>query len=275
MAPVRRAILLAAMSLGLSLGMQASARPETLWLADVKPGAAEPLADPWACRFHTWFLGAENGSPYFRLGLGTAVGLAKSPEAGWSWEGRAGVFSRFNFRSPSFDLQASDFQGGMAWRQAAGPMDLEAYAWHYSAHPGGDSALGAAAAPNISRETFRCLVFWPQLPFRFYLGPRVILRSDPGWMAGKVGLQGGAEAAWGPWFAAMDMNVRGEFHGDTDVTFIAGVNLSPARARFAQAAHLFIRSGHVLAGQGEEGYENLVGLGMMVVDNGPNKKQNQ
>lgn len=264
----RRVILAVGISLTLCASVAAPAEARTLWFADILPGLAEPAADPWACRLHTWFLGAGGGDRLFRLGLGTDVGLAQDQERRWSVEGRAGVFSRFVFNSPSFDLQSADFLAGAAWRQALGAAELETYAFHYSAHRG-DSTAFADAAPNVSREQVRILLKWPAAPCRFYFGPRWIVHSDPAWPAGRPGVQAGAEIAWGPWYAGLDLVSRGEFQWDTDLTWIGGFNLSPPAARFAQVVHLFARTGHALSGQGEQGYECLLGVGIMVLDQGP------
>jgi hypothetical protein len=247
--------------------LAAPAAAELRVFEDVRPGVAEPLADAQAVRFSTLFTAAGGGGRLFNLGLGSGVGLLQPADRAWSLEGRAAVFSRFDFRSPSFDFKTADFIGGLAWRGAAPWGEAEVFGYHHSGHLG--DLAGGEAAPNVSREVLRVLGWWRAERFAVYLGPRLILHADPDWQQGKAGVQGGAQWQLGRFSLALDLKLRGEYRGDTDVAFTAGMSLSPPAARFQQVVQVFGRCGRPGPGQLESGYENLAGLGLVLVDQGP------
>jgi urease beta subunit len=239
------------------------------WFEDTAPGLAEPLADPWAARFITSFQGSPSGARLYRMGLGTGVGFLQPVDQSWSLEGRAGIFSRFDFLSSSFDLQTADFIGGLAWRKVWGPGQLEVYGFHQSAHAGGDFMQEQNfPSVNVSRETLRVLYSYQWAGITAYGGPRGIVHSDPGSQAGKVGIQAGCEFHYQRFTAGLDVQMRGEYGWDTDIRGCAGVSLSPGSARWQQVFQVFASSGHATAGQLEGRFETCIGLGMVVLDQG-------
>jgi hypothetical protein len=247
----------------------APAVAEVHWFEDALPGAAEPLADPNAARFGTSFLASTAGARLFDLSLGSNVGLVQPGDRSWSLEGRAAVFSRFDFLSPSFDFQTADFIGGLAYRQVWQFGETEVYGFHQSCHLGDDLARSGLPDVNLSREILRILYWHHWEMVSIYAGPRLIVISDPSWMQGKTGAQAGVQWQHGRLNLALDLQLHGEYRGDTDVTCTAGVSLSPPAARWQQIFQVFAHCGHPSPGQFEGGYENLVGCGMVVVDQGP------
>jgi hypothetical protein len=244
------------------------AAAEVHWFEDTLPGPAEPLADPAAARFAAAFFASSTGARLFGLSLGSNVGIFQPAERTWSLEGRAAAFSRFDFLSPSFDFQTADFLGGLAWRRKWSFGETEVYGFHQSAHLGDDLTAAGRPDANFSREVLRVLTWIRGETCSAYAGPRWIAVSDPAWMQGKLGVQAGVQWQPQPFCLALDLQTHGEYRGDTDVSLSAGINLSPAAARYQQVLQIFVHCGHPNPGQFEGRYENLAGLGIVVLDQG-------
>ncbi|NTV52674.1 MAG: hypothetical protein HGA76_06660 [Candidatus Firestonebacteria bacterium] len=253
----------------LCLGTALPALGEVHWFEDVLPGVAEPWADPTAARFVADFLGTAGAARMFQLTLGSNVGILQPTDRTWSLEGRAAMFARFDFLSPSFEFQTADFIGGLTWRCQWAGGETEVYGFHHSAHTGDDVTAVGVPVENISREVLRMLTWYRGEAFSAYAGPRILVISDPLWMQGKVGAQAGLQWQAGRVSLALDLLLHGEYRGDTDVTFTAGFNLSPPATRWQQVFQIFAACGHPRPGQLEGGYANSAGCGMVVRDQGP------
>jgi hypothetical protein len=240
--------------------------PTYIYFFDQDPRFPELLADPMASRLAVLFLANTHDEKFYRMNVGTRVGLVKPMKQDWVLEGKVNIVSRFSFTEESFPFENADFEGGMVLNILRNPDWVELYGYHRSSHLGGDVVYHDHEVPgNVSAEFLRVLyskVLSPES--RLYLGPSVVVHSDPAKYMGNIGLQGGGEWVSSHWVAGLDLKVKDITMARLDVSALAGINLSPPGTRFEQILHLFFYTGHMLGGQFQDGYENVFGFGLLL-----------
>jgi len=201
------------------------------------------LADPRWPRFsasHLWYheqpdlerVGAANFGETFALVRGP--GLGGRLELGF----QAGVFSVFDFESPSFDLVNSDFLAGLlgTWRRERVAVMVRLF--HQSSHLGDEFLLrNRVDRVNLSFEQLDALLSVDvHEAVRVYAGGGLLVRREPGDLDRGV-LQAGAElrgaTAWlggrvRP-VAAVDVGLRQESDWAANVSVRAGPQLESER----------------------------------------------
>gem|GEM_PF-5284570 len=239
-----------------------------VWFDDLDPRFPKPQADPYAARFSALFLATDHDASLYQMNLGGEVGLVHpdEPNPGWTLQGRALMVSRFNYSLESFPLENADFEGGLAMAIQRGMDWLEIYGYHRSSHLGGDVVFRGLKEPtNVSAEFFRVLYYKTiGADWRLYAGPNVMVHADPALASPVWGGQAGVAWGSGRWSGGLDVKLREIAAGSGAVAVQAGVCLSPLDARFQQIIQLFLYTGHILGGQYQTQFENILGLGVTV-----------
>ncbi len=142
------------------------------------------LADPREAQFRVGYLKTGEKNSYLDMVMGGQLNIVNIIlENGHILNiGLKGLISsRFQFASKSFDLQNSDYIGGLTVVFGRNTTFLELFHSHQSSHFGDDLvASNPAIFKNYSYESVR-LLFSKEFvfPLRVYGGPKLIYRADP------------------------------------------------------------------------------------------------
>lgn len=215
----------------------------TEWLADRPRDFKALLADPRETQVRAGFLKADNQKSYMELGLGGHLGIVReeSEDSATTLMARALIGSRFEIGSRSFDLQNTDFIGGLAGSYRKNDDALELFLFHQSSHLG-----DGIPQRNYSLESLRVLYSRTFSLLRLYGGGEIKLRSDPRDLAGKFSLISGGDWHFTEdFFTAVDIRFKQETDFKSNVTFVIGYELGPLPRRHRIFLELF------------DGYSNL------------------
>jgi Protein of unknown function (DUF1207) len=216
------------------------------------------LADPREAQVRLGFLQDEDGDSFFELGMGGDLGLLRgrfSETEIFTATVRGLIIARFEVGSDSFDMQNADFIGGLALGYRCQNNSAELLIYHQSSHLG-DEVLddGRRARIDYGRETLRLLGSHQFDSLRIYGGPSLHIQAQPEELQGKVTLQFGAEydlpPAWGPWYAALDLQCKEENDWVTNFAVQLGLKLGDP-AIVVRQQRLFLEYFHGYSNMGQ------------------------
>jgi hypothetical protein len=194
------------------------------------------LADPKERQFFMSLLKFKTpGQSYtvWSVGFGESLGLARWRRRGFQAQLGllAGVFSQFNWSTPSKDLINTDFTFGLAgthrWRAFTGRLQY----YHQSSHLGDELLLNNPIPRlNYSYEAFEQVLALENALFRIYGGWEYLVSRDPTNLKRRA-LHAGAELRGGdsPAFfrpvAGLDLTWKEQHPGRANVGLKAGVEM--------------------------------------------------
>jgi hypothetical protein len=192
--------------------------PGVAWeLFSMRGRAFAPLfADPREARFRFGLMLNQNRRLLEDLVWGGDLGLLRLEVRGThlvTLTGRGLMTARFDMLSGSFDLQNTDFIGGVAVGYRRSAWAAELFLFHQSSHLG-DEVLesGARQRIDLGYERVRALVAYQLRWIRWYGGAHVIFHAYPESLLGETAVQLGAEVERNlgpvPFVAALDLQTR-------------------------------------------------------------------
>ena len=184
--------------------------------ADKGRAFAPIYADPREAQFKLGYLHEFGGKSFFDFTIGGDADLAYWSGPGsrrTSLSGRGLISSRFELNSDSFDLQNTDFQGGLALGTACGDRSYEAYLFHQSSHLG-DELVGSGSRSKIDyiQNSARLLASQKWGHLRGYCGLTVNFFNEPDEYDNRFQFQVGAEKRFlegtRPMYLAVDIQAK-------------------------------------------------------------------
>ena len=241
------------------------------WFSDMSRAFAPLKADPREAVFRFGFLYDDNNGWMEDACLGGDLGLILATKQGghkFTLTARGLFSARFDVFSESFDLQNTDFIGGLALGNQIGSYSWEFFAYHQSSHLG-DEILerGQRQRIDYGRETLRILGSYQWNKCRFYGGPSFTLHANPKAIQYKWILQTGAQVNFSLWdwpaYAALDLQSRQEHDWSVNSNAQVGIGLG-GRQKKMNRQWVFIEFFHGYSNMGQF-YDELETFGLIGV----------
>ncbi len=228
------------------------------------------LADPREGQLRVGCLYSDSNHSYLDLTMGGQLNLANftfEDELLLNVAIKGLVASRFQYGSISFDLQNSDFIGGIVTSLGKKSQFIELYLSHQSSHHGDDViSQNPSLFRNFSFESIRFLYSKDLLtPLRVYGGTQWLLRADPESLLKKWRVILGAELTFSflpDLFVASHANFKQENRWTPDLAFVVGYYLGEtAKIQRKQRIFFELTHGYSVMGQFSEQKETSAFLG--------------
>lgn len=227
------------------------------------------LADPREAYFRLGFGKTTSSETIWDMTFGGDVALLRTKEPGGtdtSLTVRGIIDPRFQFEDSSFQLQNTDFIGGLAYGWARDARAYEAFFYHESSHLG-DDFTAERENNDFSREMLRLLASQRFDRLMIYGGPSFATRTTPSSIDGWVFIQGGGEYDFKvcnqDMYAALDLKSKQENDWDVNASLQVGVELgNPEKVKNRQRVFVEFFTGHSEMGQFFNETESYVLLGV-------------
>lgn len=234
----------------------ASAGESLRWFTDLPREFAPLLADPTEAQLKTGYILKGDRKSYLELDLGGQLGVLNKElsDAHFAVQGRAQVRSQFEFFSHSFDLQGTDYFGGVSVSYRKENLAFELLVGHESAHVGDDIQARTTKSPNnFSYESMRFLISRTEGAFRAYGGLQSIFRADPSALLWKPTFILGSEyrpfADWIAFYTALDCRFLGVHAYSPNLNFAVGYDLGDTNVTRRQRLQFEVYNGYSHLGQ--------------------------
>lgn len=231
-----------------------------------------PLADSRATRINSAYIYNQNNNHFFHLALGGDLSLwnvihQDHDKTSWTLNIRAGVFSRFQFDSASFDLINADYRGGLSFQRRKNNLAFELLGYHQSSHLG-DETLDVVNTPRIdfSYEAIKAVSAYQYQQLRFYLALEYKLRAAPTKLAGRWTASPGIEwspTVWNHWPLRWALHIEAHQEYNWEGHFSVHLESPLARNDLSQRVYLRYYQGYSPMGQFYDKKEKLIWVGFI------------
>jgi len=239
------------------------------WFSDKGRVFPVLLADPREAYFRLGFGRTNDSKTIWDMTFGGDVALLRTREPGGtdtSLTVRGVIDPRFQFEDSSFQLQNTDFIGGLAYGWARDAKAYEVFFYHESSHLG-DEVTPPRESNDFSREMLRFLASRRFGPLMVYGGPSFATRTTPSSIDGWIFIQGGGEYDFKvcnqDMYAALDLKSKQENDWAVNSSLQVGVELgNPEKVKNRQRVFVEFFTGHTEMGQFVNETESYVLLGV-------------
>lgn len=239
------------------------------WFSDKPREMAPLLADPAEAQMKVGYLFKGDDKSYLEMGLGGQLGVVRADleEGALAFQVRGQILSRFEFFSHSFDLQDTDFTGGLSTSYRHGTTVYEILTGHRSSHLGDDiQSRGLRSPINFSYEFVRFLSSFKIFDgIRLYGGAQTNVRSDPATIRWRpIFILGGDVRPFTnlpDFFTALDLRFMGPHEYSPNLSLAIGYELGNASQSRRQRIQLEVFNGYSNLGQFDQTREFYFFLG--------------